>query len=922
MINENGQNGFKVFASIAKFGETKFKPIRKQENLLTKSTFQSSSNKRKVEQQAPPPTNRVNKFFKSRNVGAVLEEDTNKPNRSINVAKITPIKNETIKNETPKYKEAKYKEPKALKIKIKKEKKVIEKVIKPPKQVKQRIEPDSPPRIKLPNLSNQTRYSTRSRRSNDSEVNNEIGNVDLNQHQQLEQNEHQLQQNQHYQLQSNQHYQLEQNQHQIESVEDTQQTELINQVQEVQEQLHATQLNQSDPLIETPPKKTRGRKPVNVYLPKPVEVKPVHQYGTRRSRKAVNEEPVNNEDLNYNNQIDSTHIPQATINSNIDLDDNNLEDLNCINQKEIKFDQNLRDQDFRQFFSDDKDDERVFTPSTEINLPVKSINNDIIEQEELQFSSSQPTFVSSSQKSDDPLDNQQFSFSQPTSSLSTAAQTTVNQPRSNLNALPQKKRFFSKTDKEKKVQYNVKNFFANKDANEFDDEDDPEKVKSSQESKVIEFDSDKLKKVKEAYKCAELGEAEHFDGEINFYLSGIKDKTANSISMRCLSIIGLTGQFLNKPELRMHLRAHDYMGKIIRALMDSPKNPNLALCSACLMFVYNQDRLTMDIDPNALRLMLELLETKSDETIQIEDKHKNKITEMCKTMKNKGHGKYLKLNEISAGTLAMETLLGLTSKRAGDWCKEELRKLKGIDYLIDNILTASSSENNEYMQEEAELNKIDRSLRVIENVTCENKENQQHVIDYGDNVFIKRCIKLYELCRDGIMSSETTNHYLSPLLSILRVFTNLTSDSQGGCAKIGSSIPEIFNIFLNSVFELPSHVVPDSRFDLTIFLLCLCLNLIESCDQLHNEFINNQYQIKRLIVMLEERSNEANKTEQQADDFLKNEEQRQKNLETINIDSILTDLVAKSGKHMEHTIIAACISLLIGCGLKGKDLMF
>lgn len=38
---------------------------------------------------------------------------------------------------------------------------------------------------------------------------------------------------------------------------------------------------------------------------------------------------------------------------------------------------------------------------------------------------------------------------------------------------------------------------------------------------------------------------------------------------------------------------------------------------------------------------------------------------------------------LQSGHLAMETLLSLTSKRAGDWFKEELRLLGGLDHIVD-----------------------------------------------------------------------------------------------------------------------------------------------------------------------------------------------------------------------------------------------
>jgi hypothetical protein len=211
------------------------------------------------------------------------------------------------------------------------------------------------------------------------------------------------------------------------------------------------------------------------------------------------------------------------------------------------------------------------------------------------------------------------------------------------------------------------------------------------------------------------------------------------------------------------------MPRIISALMDAPTDANLALCTATLMFVYSQDRLTMDIDPNALSLMLQLLETRSDECNQVEIKHRNKVKDLCEQMKNKGHAKYLKLNEITviiitinefsyalnhcfnefrndcislikqifilsmvllyfifvlferflilityylkAGKLAMETLLSLTSKRAGDWFKEELRRIKGIDFILDTVLRCSEFDENE-----GHMIKIDRCMHVLENV--------------------------------------------------------------------------------------------------------------------------------------------------------------------------------------------------------------
>lgn len=62
----------------------------------------------------------------------------------------------------------------------------------------------------------------------------------------------------------------------------------------------------------------------------------------------------------------------------------------------------------------------------------------------------------------------------------------------------------------------------------------------------------------------------------------------------------------------------------------------------------------------------------------------------------------------------METLLGLTSKRAGDWFKMELRKMKGIDFIVNTVMRCTDN----YL-EDGQMIKIDRCMHVLENVSLQ-----------------------------------------------------------------------------------------------------------------------------------------------------------------------------------------------------------
>lgn len=75
------------------------------------------------------------------------------------------------------------------------------------------------------------------------------------------------------------------------------------------------------------------------------------------------------------------------------------------------------------------------------------------------------------------------------------------------------------------------------------------------------------------------------------------------------------------------------------------------------------------------------------------------------------------------GQLAMETLLSLTSRRAGEWFKEELRELGGLEHIVKTIkechrhIIISDIPKNGWNDPLLDkLRKVDRCLRVLENV--------------------------------------------------------------------------------------------------------------------------------------------------------------------------------------------------------------
>lgn len=108
------------------------------------------------------------------------------------------------------------------------------------------------------------------------------------------------------------------------------------------------------------------------------------------------------------------------------------------------------------------------------------------------------------------------------------------------------------------------------------------------------------------------------------------------------------------------------------------------------------------------------------------EKNKLKVRELCEEMVRKGHAPHLQLDKITAAQLAMETLLSLTSKKAGEWFKEELRVLGGLDHIIQTVTSCTATLTPPLGERILEWNwdktrldalkKVDRCLRVLENV--------------------------------------------------------------------------------------------------------------------------------------------------------------------------------------------------------------
>uniref|UniRef100_A0A8C0E857 Wings apart-like protein homolog n=1 Tax=Balaenoptera musculus TaxID=9771 RepID=A0A8C0E857_BALMU len=279
---------------------------------------------------------------------------------------------------------------------------------------------------------------------------------------------------------------------------------------------------------------------------------------------------------------------------------------------------------------------------------------------------------------------------------------------------------------------------------------------------------------------------------------------------------------------------------------------NLSLCTAALMYILSRDRLNMDLDRASLDLMIRLLELEQDASSAklLNEKDMNKIKEKIRRLCETVHNKHLDLENITTGHLAMETLLSLTSKRAGDWFKEELRLLGGLDHIVDKVKECvdhlSKDEDEEKLV--ASLWGAERCLRVLESVTVHNPENQSYLIAYKDSQLIVSSAKALQHCEELIKQynraensiclpdskplphQNVTNHVGKAvedcMRAIIGVLLNLTNDNEWGSTKTGEQ-DGLIGTAMNCVLQVPKYLPQEQRFDIRVLGLGLLINLVE-----------------------------------------------------------------------------------------------
>uniref|UniRef100_A0A8D8CT73 Protein wings apart-like n=1 Tax=Culex pipiens TaxID=7175 RepID=A0A8D8CT73_CULPI len=486
----------------------------------------------------------------------------------------------------------------------------------------------------------------------------------------------------------------------------------------------------------------------------------------------------------------------------------------------------------------------------------------------------------------------------------------------------------------------------------FDEDDDDEfdfdaKLKCNRNAKPYYT---VVRNVKKAHQIQEIGESQEMDDDVEYILSALQSD--NPIATRCLSAMTLATKCMT-PAFRMHVRAHGVVTRFFKALQDAHRDQSLGLCTATIMFVLSQDTLNMDLDRDSLELMLNLLDTDHHRTDEPDpatrgqlEKNRLKVRELCEEIKNSGKAKHMDLDAITVGSLAMESLLSLTSKRAGDWFKDELRNLGGLEHLIKTV-SDCCREISDYVIEWTDellskLRKIERCLRVLENVTLLNEQNQSYILNYNGGSLVATLAKLFKLV-DGEVVLYPTNErtpkedrgavlreVIPPVLKIFISLTHPFNDTAYGAGVIGCQ-PHVIETTLHLLLRVGDYVPQKFIFEMNILVLLFLINLSmytranrtrlmtahapdDYGTTAEEDSPRDEMAVQALVEYFYRQDELARYAEKNTDAILDAKSKKNEDIEET-----VTKLLQKAGHHMEHTLMASYVCLLIGWLVIGSE---
>nr|XP_047144714.1 wings apart-like protein homolog [Hydra vulgaris] len=206
------------------------------------------------------------------------------------------------------------------------------------------------------------------------------------------------------------------------------------------------------------------------------------------------------------------------------------------------------------------------------------------------------------------------------------------------------------------------------------------------------------------------------------------------------------------------------------------------------------------------------------------------VNDFTRELLEKLEENYINKDSIDVASICRETLLLLTSKRIGNWFKDEVRKLGGLDYLIDTIYEFSKciQKNKEHSKS---YHAKDRYLNFLEDIIIKTPNNQNYLVSYRNGILLESCIRSINTLSHQIdLANDFNVDMQNCLFSTLKIMTDLSHENASGCEIICKEDGSL-NCVLRCALHITQYLPEKSKFNFVAVSLGLLINLVEHSQQ-------------------------------------------------------------------------------------------
>ncbi|VDM53060.1 unnamed protein product [Angiostrongylus costaricensis] len=467
----------------------------------------------------------------------------------------------------------------------------------------------------------------------------------------------------------------------------------------------------------------------------------------------------------------------------------------------------------------------------------------------------------------------------------------------------------------------------------------------------------RVHRVKEAHQCLESGEHDDFKQDIEYILSTMNSDASTNV--KCLSTLSL-GRKCVSSEFRQFLRSEGLISNVLKCLTDSPSDQNLALCASTVIYLMSRDFIPMPVDTHSLRLLSQLLRIEKLEQDEERKKYASLVWEVFTSyferMESSSGRKitfHLSKEQLTPSSLILDALVFLLARCVDENLKTELLNIGILQWMVGKVEKVVLRLLHDRLTESDALQHLvvlERCFRILESCTVFHKKNQAFLISHRGSLLIQMCGKLMTIIHDTIsnssVGSQLVSSYIVCLSLMARVLMNLSHEN--------GQVPGFLPLCLSSyTFLVPKYAPEDKKFDLYVMMTSLCVNLVERCNSNRRKLIDTSVKVhsddgedtehKALdalailftihdakaknidedldkdIAFEEPVEEDNNDTDEECRDDGRLDRAKMDEMSESEMLQAVQNAMSKASAHMEDSVVASYVALLIGCLLQQNE---